>query len=129
MARTAAGSRHEWGWHSTPLPPVTREVGRTIVSLRGELDAITLSMLDGILTTEVAARPVDLVIDLSDVTFIDASTVGALLRCRNLLRVQSRRLTLRSPSGCVSRLFALCGLSDLLDAPSPVGGLVTPEVV
>ena len=57
----------------------------------------------------------DLVIDLSDVTFMDASTVRVLAHARTVLRHHNRALVLRDPSSCARRLIELCGLTDLVE--------------
>lgn len=59
----------------------------------------------------------DLVVDLSGIQFMDASTIGAIIRTRDELRPQLLSLTLRSPSTFARRILGLCGLTDLLDPP------------
>ncbi len=44
-----------------------------------------------------------------------AATVGVIIRARELLRLRSRSLVLRSPSRCARRILHLCGAADLLD--------------
>ena len=61
----------------------------------------------------------DLVVDMSGVTFLDASTIGVVVRAsRHLLR-RSRSLAVRSPSTCARRVLQLCDLADLI-ASAPV---------
>ena len=87
-----------------------------VISVVGEHDISTLSLLNGTLARAISADGAEVVVDLSGVTFLDASTIGALIRARNTLRQQSRSLTLRSPSRCAGRLLDLCGLTDLVEA-------------
>jgi anti-anti-sigma regulatory factor len=54
----------------------------------------------------------DVVLDLSEVEFIDAAIVGVIVRAREFLGMRSRRLTLRSPSACASHVMKLCGVDD-----------------
>jgi hypothetical protein len=63
----------------------------------------------------VALDDADVVVDLSDVQFMGAATVGVIIRARELLRLQSRSLALRSPSKCARRILDVCGHADLLD--------------
>ena len=57
----------------------------------------------------------DVVVDLSGVEFMDASTVGTIVRTRNLLGSRSRSLTLRSPSSCARRVLHACHLAALVE--------------
>ena len=85
----------------------------TIVWLRGEQDLATLATLSTILARAIAQDDADVVVDLRDVQFMDASTVGAIVAARAQLRSQSRGLMLRAPSASASRVLSLCGLADL----------------
>jgi anti-anti-sigma factor len=91
-----------------------RDATRTLVWLRGEHDASTQAALSEILTLAIALDAADLVVDLSQVEFMGAATVGVMARTRELLRSRSRTLELRAPSLCARRVLHVCGL-DLLD--------------
>ena len=108
-----------------------RDADRTVVWLRGEHDISTVAALSHTMARAIALDEGDLVVDLSDVQFMDAATVGVIIRARDFLRLQSRSLALRSPSICAARILALCDLGDLLEPrpelatrpPAPVGAL------
>lgn len=87
----------------------------TVIWVRGEHDMATRVHLS--VTIAQAARLVgsDLVVDLSGVSFMDVSTVGALVVARNRLARRGRRLRLRAPSPRASRVLTLCGLEALVD--------------
>lgn len=87
-----------------------------VISVVGEHDISNLPLLNGTLASAISADGAEVVVDLSGVTFLDASTIGALIRARNTLRHQSRSLTLRSPSRCAGRLLDLCGMTGLVEA-------------
>ena len=55
----------------------------------------------------------DLVVDLSELTFIDAAGLRALARADAQMRQQGRRLRLEQPSRHVRRLLDLVGLEYL----------------
>jgi anti-anti-sigma factor len=93
---------------------VSREAGTTVVWLEGEQDAASSPALSEILAEILSTDDADMVVDLGRVTFIDASTVGALLRGRNLLIDVDRWLTVRRPSPPTVRVLDLCGLTGLL---------------
>jgi anti-anti-sigma factor len=80
--------------------------------LRGEHDVSTVTALSETLARAIAADHADLVVDLSGVQFMDAATVGVIVRAREFLGARSRCLTLRSPSRCASRVLHLCGVDD-----------------
>jgi anti-sigma B factor antagonist len=84
------------------------------VWLEGDQDIATVFTLADTLAAVISVDDADVVVDLSGVTFMDASTISVLVRARRAVS-QSRRLTLRSPSKCAQRLLDLCGLADLLD--------------
>ncbi|MCA1843758.1 MAG: STAS domain-containing protein [Actinobacteria bacterium] len=67
----------------------------------------------------VSADSADLIIDLNGVSFISMATLDALLAGRDILRRQSRNLTLRSPSRCAKRLLEVCGLIGLVEPGAP----------
>ena len=87
----------------------------TVVSLRGEHDAETAPALWNTLAGAVTLDDAALVVDLRDVSFMDAATIGVIIRTRNLLHLHSRSLIIRAPSSCARRVLVLCGLSHLLD--------------
>jgi anti-anti-sigma factor len=89
-----------------------------VVWLRGEHDLSTVADLSDALTQAVKFDDADVVVDLSEVRFIDVATVRVIRRAQDLLRARSRCLVLRSPPGCVSRVLELCGDADLLAPPA-----------
>lgn len=89
--------------------------GPRIVSLHGEHDCSTADDLVALLSDAIALDDADLVVDLRDVTFIGASTLGVLVRIHSTLGVQGRILALRSPSSLARRVLDICGLNDLVE--------------
>ena len=86
----------------------------TVVWLRGEQDIATDGELRRVLACGVAANDAAIVVDLSEVELMSASTLGVLVTARALLGEQSRSLTVRHPSAFVRRIIGSCGLADLL---------------
>lgn len=81
----------------------------------GEFDPLTAPVLRGALTRAVCHRPNHLVVDLGRVTFMDASTVGEIVRARRTLRAQRATLALRDVSNTWKRLIGRLGLEDLIE--------------
>jgi anti-anti-sigma factor len=94
------------------------EPERAVLRLRGEHDISTrVSVAVGI------ARAANLdatlvVVDLRAVTFMDASTIGAIVTSRNRLEARGQSLELRAPSPSVRRILELCGLAHLVQQES-----------
>lgn len=86
----------------------------TVVWVRGEHDVATKHALAAAIERAAQLEDADLLVDLSEVTFLDASTIGAIVESRNRLRSRSQLLEVRSPTPYVCRLLQLCGLDDLV---------------
>jgi anti-sigma B factor antagonist len=87
------------------LPVVT-------VSITGEIDIATSQAMQDALAT--GPRPAHLEVDMSAVTFIDASGIGVLLAARQRAVDGGGSLTLRAPSWAVRRVTGVLGLDELL---------------
>ncbi len=113
----------------SPAPLVSRDRDRTVIWLGGEHDIMTVALLQDTLASVGSDDDADVVVDLRRVTFIDASTIGALLEGREALRLQSRRLTIRYPSKRCRRVLAICGLTELIEvAPASASPPTLPNV-
>jgi anti-anti-sigma factor len=89
--------------------------GRTVVWMRGEHDIATVDALSETMARAIALDDADLLVDLSDVEFMGAATVGVLSRTREYLRSKSRSMTLRRPSPIARRLLEVSGLASLIE--------------
>jgi anti-anti-sigma factor len=98
-----------------PAAFVCRDADRTVVLVRGEHDASTVTALSEHMARAISLDDADLVVDLSAVEFMDAATVRLFIRAREFLARRSRTLTLRSPSRRARHLLDVCGLDDHLD--------------
>ena len=99
---------------------------RTVVWVGGEHDVATSVDLAVTVAQASMLDDADIVVDLSGVTFMDASTISALVDARNRLRAVSRSLSVRAPSPRARRVLDLCGLVQLIDEhPAPAQVLAT----
>ena len=99
----------------TELSPVAApncDAAGNVVWLRGEHDIFTVAALWATMARAIAFDDGDVMVDLSAVDFMGASTIGVLVRARKILRRQSRSLTLRSPSTRALRVLGLCHLAN-----------------
>ena len=95
----------------------------TIIWLRGEHDIATkVGLVVAIARAAQRDDSADLLVDLGGVTFMDASTIGAIVGSRNRLRSRSQSLDVRAPSAVARRVLDLCGLAHLV-RPSVLGAL------
>ena len=89
-----------------PIPPVLT------VTISGEIDIATCrAMRDALATGPGQAH---LEVDMSAVTFIDASGIGVLLAARREAVEAGGSLILRAPSWAVRRVTGVLGLDEVL---------------
>ncbi len=79
-----------------------------IILVVGEIDIVTRAVLTESARAAVAAGATSIVLDLSEVTFMDSSGISALIDSRTTAPVM-----LRKPSEVVERLLAITGLTDI----------------
>src|SRR3954454_8289685 len=88
---------------------------RAEMSVAGDLDMAAAFKLEPEIEHVVQEHAVDeLVLDLSDVSFIDSAGVGSLLSSRERLNVLGVRTTITRPSQPVRRVLNAAGADDLL---------------
>jgi anti-sigma B factor antagonist len=86
------------------------------IILRGEHDVYTVPALRGRLD-ELHGQSLDVLIDLSQTTFLDSSVLGALLAATETARAQQRDVALvlgDPPTQAVARIFEVTRLGDVL---------------
>jgi anti-anti-sigma factor len=98
-----------------PMAFARRGPPDVVVCLRGEHDLSTVAELSATMARAITLSDADLVVDLSRVEFMSASTVNVVVWARELLRARHRSLAVRTPSRCARRVLELCDLSDLID--------------
>ena len=82
----------------------------------GELDLASRQFLiDAVVDVVSARQPV--VVDLSALTFLDSSGIGALAKCRNAAVRLGCRFQVRGATGQVARVLAITGVLTLLTDP------------
>ena len=128
----AAWPMQAWGVQPVPdrsqgfelTSAIVREPGGVRLMLRGELD------MSGVLETEsavkAAAQLTDgrLVIDLTDLAFMDVFGARALLRSADAALSARREVVIANPNRHIRRLFEL--ITDLAPGRSLVAELVRP---
>jgi anti-anti-sigma factor len=95
-----------------------REANDNVVWLRGEHDISTVTLVAEAIAAAINGDDTYIVVDLSGIHFMDAATIGVIIRARNDLLLQERTLWARSPSSQARRVLDLCRLTDFLVDPS-----------
>jgi anti-anti-sigma factor len=89
--------------------------GRQVVVLTGELDIATLAEATARVEAAEAVQPAVLVIDLSELSFVDSSGVRLVLLADRRARDAGRRLAVRLGRGPALRVFHALGIAEKLD--------------
>lgn len=97
--------------------------GETVLTLHGELDMSTQHHFATALAGVVDESVSRIVLDLSDLTFIDCANIGLIHQSRILAGLRGTHLELRDPNPHLQRIFELTGLS------APSGSGVRPIVL
>lgn len=99
---------------------VVADHGGARIMVRGELDLHTATTLWAVARPVIEELAPDgiLVVDLSDLQFIDAAGIGALVRLGNHLGAASRRLQVHAKCPTIRRVFEMTRLERMLDAPA-----------
>ena len=98
-----------------PLALTINHAGRTVtVSAAGELDLATAPQLEEclrqLIEEEVTA---EVTLDLSQVSFMDSTSISTLIRMRQLAAVSDTTLVLSSPSAPVIRILDIMGITKV----------------
>jgi anti-sigma B factor antagonist len=107
---------------STFDPDVTSVRGRLrqsptgilTVRLAGPLDITTGHALEELLIAAVSVGPRLIILDLSDVDFIDCHSIGLIIAARNVAEARGGSLRVDVPTGAPQRLFDHLGLRSSL---------------
>lgn len=95
---------------------IQRQLGCDFVVVHGELDfAGAVPLKERLMETGAAM----VVVDLAELTFVDAAGISALLSAREELGREGRRLVLRGALPQTRRVFDVLGLAHLLEDVPP----------
>jgi anti-sigma B factor antagonist len=92
-----------------------RRIGDGVVLVSGEVDLLTAPLLEKELRDAAAQTAGDLVVDLSEVSFMDSAGMNVLVRLYTVLDREHRALVLRNTTGSVRRVLELGGASVFAD--------------
>jgi anti-sigma B factor antagonist len=105
------------------------ESGYALVAPTGELDVATAPELRTALVDAVASPLPGVVVDLSQVSFIDSSGLGVLVGGLKRARTNGQWMRLVCPSDGIVRLFEITGLTKVFDLFATLDAALGPEQV
>lgn len=88
---------------------------RTLVTLSGELDASTATLLYDQLSDLEVEDVQHVVLDLAKVTFMDSTGLSVIVTEHKRMQHSGGSLTIFAPPSSVRRLFGITGLDSVLD--------------
>jgi anti-sigma B factor antagonist len=127
-AVTTADSVDTWGQAPAAERPERAQLelscrtganGYQIVSVAGELDIATAEQAYSYISEVIDERPSPVTVDLSGLTFCDASGLGALARIARHAREAGRQLMLTSARPSVMKIMRITGLDRLFPELHP----------
>jgi anti-sigma B factor antagonist len=96
---------------------ITTDGGDVVVALRGELDVLTAPFLWERMEPALAGVTGQLILDFSELSFIDSMGLGVLVRAQSRLRGEApeRQVVIRHPNAHARKVFEITGLDRVLD--------------
>ncbi len=113
------------GLRRPPVEAVERHDSSVVVRLAGELDLYNSAEVRAAIDQAAADSPDRLVADLAEVTFVDSTTLGALVEAQKALG--GTRLVLAAPSADVRRALEVSGLARHFDVRDSVEDALPPS--
>ncbi|WP_326733869.1 STAS domain-containing protein [Streptomyces sp. NBC_01022] len=99
--------------------------GALVLAVTGDLDIDNVAPLGAALESAASDGDGTVVVDLSDVSFADSTTVNVLLQGQTLL---GPRLRLAAPSPFMERLIGILGLDSALPVFPTVAKAIDPPL-
>ena len=98
-----------------------RDGGALIVTLRGELDAADVRSIGHRLTREARKVLDGLIVDLSELSYLDSPGVGLLFSIAEAERARGRVMRIVVPPGAATRrVLQICSIDDVAELHAAV---------
>ena len=100
----------------TDFELATQTIGKaTVIAVSGELDVATVPRLRAALTEAAEHGSSRLVVDLSEVSFVDSVSVGAILHAQKRLGLEGRMAVVLAQNSYARVIFDVVGADAVLD--------------
>ena len=86
--------------------------GRPQLTLAGDVDLVSAPQFRDLVDVLIDRAVGDIVLDMSEVRYVDSSALAVLIEAVERLEPEGRRATLLDPSFAVTRLLALCDVTN-----------------
>lgn len=101
---------------------ISADGGDVVVSVRGELDVLSAPFLWEQIEPTLPNVAGKLVLDFTDLAFIDSMGLGVLVRAQSRMRGEEseseRKIVIRNPNAHARKVFEITGLDRVLDIES-----------
>ena len=98
-----------------PIKNIERQEGKVIVSLRGEIDLKSSPDVRVAMKEILASKPMEVIIDLEDVGYMDSSGVATLVEALQQIKKYEGKLILRKLQPRVKSIFEIARLTEIFD--------------
>lgn len=93
--------------------------GGALLRLHGELDTSTATVLRQALGEELEKGPASVIVDLSQLCFIDSSGIGVLVGASRRARESGCSFVLQEPARSVRKALQLTGVDQMMHVEQP----------
>lgn len=97
------------------LLTVHQNAARTVITVVGEIDLSTSGQLDGAVVEALDQATSHLTLDLSDVTFLDSSGLGVIVKALKRAKEVGTAFDVVATNERVLKVFNLTGLDSVID--------------
>lgn len=98
-----------------PVTSLARTADVVTVTLRGEVDVLNVDQVRTALVQALEGAPGSVVVDLSELSFIDSTGLGAIIFGFQRARDEGVGFALAHPSRGVHQILVLSGLLEVVD--------------
>jgi anti-sigma B factor antagonist len=89
------------------------EAGHYVIAARGEIDLFTAPDLKQVLTDAIEGGAHRVVVDLSEVSFLDSTALGVLIGAVKRLRSRGGALAIVNVDASIAKTFQITGLDQI----------------
>ena len=101
-----------------PVPPLAVDVSGTpygaVIAIAGDIDIATVGQVGEAFASEALEHAAAVVVDLTEVVFMDSTGLSALLTFESDLSARRRRLAIACPEGAARLVLDVAGVAERL---------------
>ncbi len=92
-----------------------------IVAVKGDVDIYSVDAFRGSIEKTFDDNGLEIVLDCSELTYIDSIGIGALIEMRNKSQEKGKKIIVKNPKPNIKKLLELTGVDriiDIVESPS-----------